>query len=69
MPDKVFFNIVEMTKAFRNARMKREPGEAEWYIAAAALAQAQQLSVISGRLADIAGLLELISGKSGGKTP
>ena len=65
MPDKVFFNIVEMTKAFRDAKNKgfQSPAEAEWWHAAAALAQAQQLSVISGRLADIAGLLELISGK------
>lgn len=60
------FNIDEMTKAFREARQKgfQGVGEADWWHAAAVLAQAQQLSVISSRLSEIAETLEAIRGKA-----
>jgi len=61
---KDFFNIVEMTKAFRDAKQKgfQGEGEAEWWRAAAVLAQAQQLSMISVHLASIADSLRKICG-------
>lgn len=65
MPEeKDYFNIAQMTRLFREWHKQDRSWTAETFQAAALLAQAQQLSVISSRLSEIAETLEAIRGKA-----
>lgn len=63
-----FYNLVDLTREFRHRFTKTADFEdVRCWSVAAQLAQAQQLSVISRHLADIAAQLELITGRKKGE--